>query len=253
MTLEEVCKKYEVSESSVKNMFPRTQKSILKKYGVQIVKEGWGKSASYRELPHNDGRARTMFLEDKEKLMINQDELSLVNWSFSVFLAIVTTPMLVFRGSNEDFLNYMGLKPSESNVKLLIDSLKDLNKRDIITYIIDKTDENYFVAALYRKVEKEMNIGIEMVRTCKELAEEYNKRSWVSLLKVWLGIQMIVEEDLLPFTIAELGAYTGLSEYQVRESKRILETNDIFRTSRAYESFSKCIGQNVDLNKFYNE
>ena len=49
MTLSEVSEKYGVAESSLKNAFPRTQASILKKHGVKIVKEGRGASAVYRE------------------------------------------------------------------------------------------------------------------------------------------------------------------------------------------------------------
>jgi len=38
MTVEELSDKYNMSVSSIKNSFPRTQASILKKHGVKIVK-----------------------------------------------------------------------------------------------------------------------------------------------------------------------------------------------------------------------
>ena len=95
-----------------------------------------------------------------------------------------------------------------------------------------------------------MKVGIDMVRTCKRIAEENNKQSWVPLLKTWLGMQIMSEEQ--PFTVAQLEALTGLSPYQIRESKKLLESNDLFKTTKAYQTFSKCIGQNIELNGFYN-
>lgn len=61
MTILEVAEKYRVSESSLKNAFPRTQASILKKHGVKILKEGRGASAVYREEWMDDQRALTMY------------------------------------------------------------------------------------------------------------------------------------------------------------------------------------------------
>lgn len=49
MTLEELCKKYYYSEITVLNAFPQVQRSILKKYGVLIEKQGRGKKANYIE------------------------------------------------------------------------------------------------------------------------------------------------------------------------------------------------------------
>lgn len=85
--------------------------------------------------------------------------------------------MLVFRGSYEDFLKYILLKPTESNLKELKEALQELHDREYISYTIDKTDNNYFVAALYRKREEQMHIGIGMVRTCKQIADAAHKRS----------------------------------------------------------------------------
>lgn len=252
MTLQEVAEKYRVSESSLKNAFPRTQAAILKKHGVKIVKEGRGASAQYREEWLDDQRALTMYEETKDTVMISVEQLSMINWDFHVFLGIVTTPMLVFRGSYEDFLRYVMAPITSSNIVQLKMALQHLAARDYISYQIDKTNNNYFVAALWYQTEKEMEIGIEMVRTCKQLAEAYNKRSWVPLLKTWLGVQMMSKKQ--PFTLKSLAAATGLSEYQVRESSKILQNCEIFRTSRAYEAYALCIGTNVDLNHeaFYN-
>ena len=85
--------------------------------------------------------------------------------------------MLVFRGSYEDFLDYVQISATEENLAELRNTLQELMDMEYISYTIDKTDNNYFVAALYRKREEQMHIGIGMVKTCKQIAEEAHKRS----------------------------------------------------------------------------
>lgn len=249
MTLQELCEKYKVSESSVLNAFPRTQKSILKKYGVKITKEGRGASATYREEFEDDKRAETLFEESREIISLNNESVMLASWEFMVFLAIVTTPMFVFRGSFEDFLRYVQVTINDTNVISLKEALENLKDRDFISYQIDKTNENYFVAALYRKVEEDMQIGIGMVRDCKKLAEKYNKRSWVPLLKTWLSINVLTEHQ--PYTMKEIEAMTGLSMYQIRQSTDILKESNIFRMSKAYANSVRCLGTVADANAIY--
>ena len=45
MTLEEFCQKYNYAESSVLHGFPRIKESIIKQYGIEIIKQGRGKKA----------------------------------------------------------------------------------------------------------------------------------------------------------------------------------------------------------------
>ena len=252
MTIEEVSATYDVAVSTLKNAFPRAQASILKKYGVKIIKTGRGASANYIEEIADDQRANTMYEEVKTSFMINSDQLSMMNWDFHVFLGIITTPMFVFRGSYEDFLRYLEVKVNADNIKELKVALEHLAARDFIHYTIDKTNDNYFIAALWYQTTKDMEIGIEMVVACRKLAKTYNKKSWVPLLKTWLAVQMMSKQQ--PYKMEQLKEMTGLSDYALRESCRILEDCEVFKTSRAYKSFLCCAGKNVDMNHeaFYN-
>lgn len=169
-----------------------------------------------------------------------------------VFLAIIVTPMLVFRGSFEDFLNYVQIGATKDNVDNLKGALSYLEENGFISYTLDRTDRNYFVASLLRQKEVDMRLEIGMIRKCKQLSDIHNKRSWVPILKTWMGMQFVYENNKQPFTMEDMKKLTGLSEYQIRESKKILEEDDLFRTSKAYISYDRCIGQNVELNGFYN-
>lgn len=252
MTLEELCNKYEVSESTVTSNFKRVQASIKKKTGIIIEKEGRGKSAVYNEIVQDTGRANVMFEEEKKDFIIDRSALSYESIEFNCFLAIVLTQFMVFRGTYEDLLKYMGLKINDKNLDMIKDAMEGLRDREIILLYYDKsTEEEFFTASLLRKAEVDMKIGIDMVKTCKKIADDNNKRDYIPLLKTWLAMQIMAEDQ--PFKLADLENLTGLSTYQVRESKKLLEGNELFKTTRAYQSGIKCVGQSVDLNGFYNK
>jgi predicted DNA-binding protein YlxM (UPF0122 family) len=75
MSLEELCKKYNVSSSSVKTQFKRTQESILKKYGVHIIKMGRGTAAEYLESLDTNTRAMTLYEEQENTLFYVDEEI----------------------------------------------------------------------------------------------------------------------------------------------------------------------------------
>jgi len=54
-----------------------------------------------------------------------KNSIALMNWDFIIFLAIVITPMGVFRGSFTDFLKYVEINVTETN----IEALKELDKQ----------------------------------------------------------------------------------------------------------------------------
>lgn len=248
MNLEELCKKYGVSESSVSTNFKRTQAAIKKRTGILIEKSGRGKNAVYEEIVP-DNRAITMYEETKDNFVIDRNALSYENVEFNCFLAVVLTQFMVFRGTYIDLVRYMNLKVDERNIQTIKEAMNSLADKGIISLYYDiSTTEGYFTASLLRKAEVEMKIGIDMVRTCKKIADENNKRDYIPLLKTWLGMQVMSEEQ--PFTMSQLEALTGLSEYQVRESKKLLEANDLFKTTKAYKAGCLCLGQNVDLNAY---
>lgn len=249
MTLQELCKQFNLAESSVKTNFTRTQKKLLKQ-NIKLIKVGRGESATYEIEILSDNRAMTLYQEVKEDIILTNESIEFPNWEFLVFLAIVSTPMIVFSGSYKEFLEYVQVKPTETNITNLKEALENLVEKDIINYIIDKTDNNYFIAGIYQKVKEDMKIGVGMIKECKRLQEKYHKQSFIPLLKTWLGVQILLENQ--PFTIKDLIATTGLSEYSVKESHKILKESEIYKTSRAYKNMNKCIGMNTELNGFYN-
>ena len=85
--------------------------------------------------------------------------------------------MAVFRGSYREFLGYVDLEGTSAHISALKLALKDLLEKQYIMYQVDKTNEEYFIAGLYRAVEEELGVGIATIRQCKEVAEKYNKKN----------------------------------------------------------------------------
>ena len=230
----------------------------MKKYGVIINKSGRGASAVYTEeiiRSEADTRAITMYEETKENISMESEMFNtLVDWDFIVLLAILTTPLLVFRGNYTQFLEYVKIKSNPDNIQKLKDTLDDLSKKNIILYTLDtSTDDEYFIASIYKKVENEMQIGIEMIKKCKELADKNNMQynGWSKLLKTWLGVQILYKRQ--PYTMKELSSVTGLSENTLRKCGKILEKDYVFYTDKAYAAYDVCLGKYVMLNGIYED
>lgn len=249
MNRKEFCQEYGVSESTVKTNFPSVQKSFLKK-GLVIKKLGRGDKAEYTVTSVNE-RAVTMLKEAKSEILMTKDEFkSLKDFRFIVFLGIVTTPNLVFRGTVDQLLDYIEVTKNEYNRQLIRDSLQDLIDAKFIVYMDDtSTDEGYFIAAVARKTERDMSLGIEMVRHCKELSDKYNKK-FSDLIKVWTALGYAYYHQ--PFTVAQLEELTGLSAYKIREAKKILLQDDLFTSSKCYikdeDGKVYCTGQLINVN-----
>lgn len=254
MTRKELCDQYNIAESSIKNTFPAVQKRFLKK-GYILRKEGRGDNAQYFITVANDHRAETLLKETKTEIFMSQAEFrDLKDFRFIVFLAIITTPMLTFRGTFSQFLNYIEVEDTKYNRKILKESFKDLVAANFIDYTEDNsTDEGYFLVWLPRKRELEMSLGIDMVRRCKKLGDEYHEKMG-DLIKVWTAMGYAYYNQ--PFTMGDLENLTGLSPYKIRKAKKILEGDDLFCTSKVYDvvdGSAFCSGQIVNFNGIPHE
>lgn len=248
MNIKQVCEKFDYSESYVSKNFPKFQKAMLKK-GIVVQKIGRGKNAVY-QIVEDNSRAITLYKEDETRtVMLSKDSMQhMINMDFAVFIGIIMTPLQVFRGSYNDFLDYVKINKTEDNRQNLKASLNFLFQNQYIHYAVDKTDKNYFFAGIYRKIEEDVVVSINMIKICKELAIKNHKRSWVPMLKLWLGLKYLYIQNLQPYTIKDLVDLTGLSEYQIRENGKILQNNNAFRTDKVYLNYYRCLGKKIQLN-----
>lgn len=253
MNIKEICEKFGYSESYVSKNFPKFQRAMMNKEHIIVKKVGKGKNADYVIIEDDNTRAITLYKEDDNRaIMLGRSELKhMINMDFATFLAIMMMPLQVYRGSYDEFLNYLEINKTDSNRENLKTSLEFLSQNDYIHYAVDKTDKDYFFAGIYKKVEEEISVGISMIKICKELAVENHKRSWIPLLKVWMGIKYLYIEGLQPYTVQDLVDLTGLSAYQIRESGKILERDKTFITDKVYADYSRCLGKHVELNAIH--
>ena len=247
MTRKELSQQFDISESSIKTQFPKLQEKFLTKHGLILTKTGRGEKADYQVSSLTGDHAYSMLKEKNQEVLVAKEGFSnLVDFNFMVFLAICATPMTTFYGNYENFLTYVELPINKSNIKLLKEALTFLHDKKYINFVLDETNTDYFWAGLYFATRQKMSISLDMVERCQAIAAKNNKHSWVPILKTWIGIQYMYDKQ--PFTMKQLSALTGLSAYQIRESKRLLEQDNLFVTSKAYACYDLCIGTNVELN-----
>ena len=252
MTLEELCKKYKKSENTVLNALPRTQASILKKYGVKIIKIGRGKDAEYIESVDQSNRALTLYEEPENNLFYIDDEIiSLEMWEFMIFIALLVRPELVYRGTYKQLLGYLKKPINEKNLGAISAAIDNLKNRGYVLFAEDDEDD-YFILGLKRHVEKQViDIQMDLVKTCYKIAEENNKQSWVPLLKVYAGAMYLHPEE--PYTMEQLSALIGLPISAIRDSKKLLEENNIVKFKKEYiEDSYICLGSSADINAIYS-
>lgn len=250
MTDKEVCEKYNVSLSSLKSQFKRTQERIRATTGVLIEKTGRGASVVYTEtFPQaltfdSEGRA--------ESVSLVSDALRLEDWQLLVLMCVLSTPMGVFRGNGRTFLEYYRMVSSEARVKEIERAVKELEKHDWIEVIYDKTtNEGFFTIYVKRAMEKQIIIQFPQVEVCRQLMDRYNKRSFIPLLKTFIATQEL--QKVQPYTVAQLQAMTGLSEYTLRESNKILEDAGLIKMNKIYLDPTTCLGRVVDINAYLPE
>lgn len=245
MTAQQVAELFGYKESTIKNSFRRVAASIKKKHNVDLIK------------CEKDGKIYYQIMEDKRALTIyNQvddipitlESLSYKQYEFYVFLAIAASPFGVYRGKRQNLLKYIGIKPNVKNIQILNSVLKELVKKQCIKYC---EDQDFIIVYLKGDLENNYSVSIEMLRESQKIADENHKNfnKIPQLVKVWEAIKICYENQ--PFTYSEISNITGLSYKQIRDVKRLLEANDIFKTSRA-GSYFLCEGMKVELNAFFD-
>lgn len=262
MTLQELCRKYKLSEKTVSANFARTQENILKKYGVKIIKTGRGANAEYTEEEYKQAikpaeewqHAAVIYQEARDFIILEKENLSFGDIVLAVVIGISFTPMGVYRGTYESFLRYLALDVTKSNVDRLKKGLEELQDKKYIQYNVDFSNVNkgevYFTANFLREKETQMRIDKDIIIECKNIAELEGERNWLSLFKVWVATSWAMMDE--PFTIADLKQLTGMSEYMIRKCNNILQSNkyEIFKTKLQYytgrDGKPRCIGKTVE-------
>lgn len=214
--------------------FKRTQDSILKKYGVAIIKEGRGASASYREEKTSklkESSVNEMKEDLRNRMKLNETYFTFVNGAFLILLGVISAPYMLFRGTREELLNFIGIKNCGYGMSLLEDALLDLVDKELVGY---EEDEDLLIIYVRRWAERDLQLNSAMVEECRFIAWRHNKGDkefWMDLLKVWVGIQLCVTGQ--SFSNDELILITGLKEEQLQYYKKLLAADQLFRKSKA--------------------
>lgn len=241
---------FNCSESSIKTNFNRTMEKIKRNFSN--VKHIYRVKAEDGKLYYSvdeDQRALTIYDEERD-INISLRSLSLKEYQFLIFLAIVVSEHNVYRGTHQQLLRYLGAEVNKKNKEWVDRAIDSLKKKNCILDV-DTYDKGYFTLILKTDIQNKYNVRINMLKQCRKIIEKNNKqfKKLPQLVQVWEAIRICEQHQ--PFTYAELKKITGLSYKQIKDVKKLLETNDIFISNRV-GSYWKCLGMSVDLNVFYD-
>lgn len=250
LTAAQLGKMFGYSASSIKTNFKKTLQAIKKKNtNIKHIYRVKAEDGQIYYSIDEEERALTIY-QEKRDIRINIKSLSLKEYQFLIFLAIVVSEHNVYRGTHQQLLKYLGAQVNKKNCDLIDRAIASLKKKGCILDV-DTYDKEYFTLILKTDIQEQYSVRISMLKQCRKIVQENNKqfKKLPQLVQVWEAIRICEQHQ--PFTYAELQNMTGLSYYQIREVKKLLETNDIFISNRA-GSYWKCLGMNVDLNVFYD-
>lgn len=252
MKIQELSSKYNIAESTIKKNFTRFQKTILDRFGVQVTKTGRGENTEYVEQIIEDAKYKhaddifSVLSPLNENAGLVEADLNLENFAFKVFIGILTTPMMVFRGTEDNLLTYLKINHTNKNKELLREAVRTLNQRQMIITILN---DDVMILAVARAIELNLKLGYYMIVKCKQLADKYNMRDWVCLLKIWTAVQIICNNGT--YTRDLLKQMTGLSLDMITKCSKILVNENIFASTNVYyKTFigeTRCAGKETQI------
>lgn len=249
MTAQQVAERFGYSLASVQTKFKRTQQSIKKKFGVEVIK-CQGLQGTYYMI--SDERALTMFDEVKNELYIPLESLKIENFILYVLIGIAATPQGTFRGTRKEFLKYMGVAASQKNEELFDKALILLMNLNIIIFDID---EDIITAHMKKAFENITVIPNQMLKQCQRIIQENHKQNIkiVQLVKIWQAHRLCEKNQ--PFTLDDIQHYIDLSKDQIKDGRKLLQQSDIFKLSAAMlqGQINHRVGTNIQLNGIYDQ
>ena len=250
MTLEELCETYHFSKSSVQTKFNRTAESFRKKYGLDLVKVKGLDGVFYEVAPL---RALTMYDESKDEIFIPFDAIKMDDLLCLIIIGINATKFFVFKGTRQEFLDYLGLKHNKKNVDSLNKVLLEYSNKQGSPLIYSE-DGSRIIVSFEESFEKQHILTISMLKQCREIARKYNKQELkvVQLLKVWQAYRINQYNGINPLTDKDLKRYVNLSQSQITDAKKMLKQQGIIKMERA-GSYKFCQGTFAQGNLFYDD
>ena len=251
---QDIVYKYQLSITTLKRNFSQCQRSIEKKFGVRISKEGRGENTYYyiEDFSHSDPSRAVTLYESLEANLVPMDiAVGLLDLNFLTFIGIISSPQRSFRGSYLELLKYIDINAnSVEDIQKIKTVLQTLVDKQYIMYMEDPSDPMYFMAAVQKKTEEEMELEISAILSFKKMTEG-TRKSWIPLMKVYFALCLLEQ----PCTIEQLADITKLTSYKVRDSLNILSEHNVIikekvtkldPTNKQYY----CLGSHIDINAF---
>lgn len=179
MNTQEMASYLNITENTLKKNFKKIQETKAKQ-GIKITKEGRGDKTEYfiNVLP-----TASFYKTKSEELYFDNNFLELPNLCTLVAFAMVmiNTEQTAVSMTYSDFLEYIELQPTHTNIKLLKEAFELMSEQKLINYMPDKrSPDKAFLASWVYSIQKKYKVQIEFFAECKKLIEKYNKNhKWI--------------------------------------------------------------------------
>lgn len=193
----------------------------------------------------------------EEKRHLSLDSLKFLQFEQVVLLGVLFTPVMSFRGTYKDFLEYIGIEVRDENIAKLKDALDFLSKENIFGIIkYDRTGT--FIVGIHEDYDEQIGLTTERIRESKRIALENNLKGykgWNDVLRVWMAIEVLSQgysgADIY-ITNKIIKDMTGLDEKRITQIKKALINSDKLIGKIGFKVNQngdiKCVGTSYKLN-----
>ncbi len=251
MTAQQLSQAYGYSMSTIKTKFNKVATSLRKKYGIDLIKCQSLDGIYYEVVAPQ--HALTMYDEIKEEIYIPFDSIKMDDLVCLIIIGIAATQFCVFKGTRQNFLDYLGLSHNKKNIVLLNETLEKYGNKQGQPLIVSQEGSRINVS-FEESCEKQHILTINMLKQCREIAKKYNKQAMkvVQLIKVWQAYRINQYKGISPLTDKDLKKYINLSQSQISDVKKMLKNENIIDMQRV-GTYTFCQGTEVKGNLFFDD
>lgn len=167
-----------------------------------------------------------------------------------ILVALLAKPELVFRGTYKMLAEYLDKKATSAHLEAIKQAIINLKNKGHILFAEDT--DGYFIIGIRRQAEKKIvDLQLNVIKKCHEIAEINHKRDWVPLTKVIAAAMYLKDKE--PYSVEEIKSLTGLNEDSIIKSKKLLKENNLVIYKKEAMSDGEsifCVGSTADVNGF---
>lgn len=248
LTAEQVCEKYNIKESYLKNQFKQFQNSLQKKNILVTKYKNEKKETIYVINQEYSNKVQDFFYIDA-KVLKDQENLAC-----NILITLSSLEHNAYGGRIEEFMNnYLNLPYNQNQKEKFLNMIGKLKEEDYIMLDRDALTKGNILIGLEPKMRDEFKFKIFVMQLSKELANKYNKKSYIPIFKLIVALRLLGGQEVIKY--GDIRSITGLSDYYIKDGLEMLRDNNLVYIGRLRYKIEgseiRCVGRDMCLNGIY--